>query len=287
MHHYSPLRYPGGKNSIFQFMASIIRENHLYGIDYAEPFAGGAGLALRLLAEGYVGRIFINDLDHAIYCFWKSLINNNKEMCRWLEHVDVSVPSWKKYKSIHLNQSEYTELEIAKATFFLNRTNVSGVIKGGIIGGFDQQGKYKIDARFNRGDLLKKFRKVGELSKRINLSCLDVLDFIKEASKKSSDLFVYLDPPYVQKASQLYMNFFEEDDHRILSKQILKMKSRFIVSYDKSELILRLYDDLRMMTYSLQHSTSNKIGDEVVIISDNLSYKNSKGFLANSNELGI
>ncbi len=148
--HYSPLRYPGGKNCIFPFVSNIFYENNLIGMSYAEPYAGGAGLALRLLFEGYVERIYINDFDKAIYSFWVSILNRTDDFCDWLENVEVSVQTWNRYKEVQRNIDIASQFEIAKATYFLNRTNISGVIKGGIIGGQEQTGKYKMDARFNK-----------------------------------------------------------------------------------------------------------------------------------------
>jgi hypothetical protein len=38
-------------------------------------------------------------------------------------------------------QEEHDDLEVGFATFFLNRTNRSGILNGGIIGGRDQVGR--------------------------------------------------------------------------------------------------------------------------------------------------
>ena len=160
---YSPLRYPGGKNCIFHFVSNFFYENQLVGCSYAEPYAGGSGLALRLLFEGYVDSIYINDLDKFIYSFWKSVLNNTDELCDWIEVVNIDIETWKVYKQIQQNPEQSDYLEIAKATFYLNRTNVSGVIKGGVIGGREQLGKYKIDARFNKADLISRIRKIASL----------------------------------------------------------------------------------------------------------------------------
>ena len=140
--YYSPLRYPGGKNCIFPFVSNLFYENDLLGVSYAEPYAGGSGLALRLLFEGYVDNVYINDLDRSIYSFWVSVLSRPKEFCSWIRTVNVSIQNWRKYKLIQNNLSAST-FDLAKSTFFLNRTNISGVLKGGVIGGQEQKGKYK------------------------------------------------------------------------------------------------------------------------------------------------
>lgn len=145
---YSPLRYPGGKNCIFRFLSNLFYENDLIGIEYAEPYAGGAGLALHLLMDGYVSKIHLNDLDEWVYAFWYTILNNKDEFCKWIKGVEINIKTWHTYKSMLSKPLSLSTLEKAQVFFFLNRTNVSGVIKGGVIGGISQKGKYKINARF-------------------------------------------------------------------------------------------------------------------------------------------
>lgn len=272
---YSPLRYPGGKSRIYKFVSNVLIENNLVGISYAEPYAGGSGLALKLLINQYVDRIYINDLDISIYSFWKSILEKPSEFCDWIYRIEVNVDNWYYYKHIQENTDNFDEMELAKSTFFLNRTNVSGVIKGGIIGGYDQKGKYKIDARFHKNNLIKRIEKISKFRDQINVSNKDGIHFIKKMDEMESDVFVYLDPPYYEKASNLYMNYYSKKDHEKLSKYIQRMQKRWLVSYDNHEFILNLYKENEKLTYKLSHSTSNRIGDEVLVFSDRLNFKNS------------
>ena len=274
--YYSPLRYPGGKNCIFQFVGRLFYENELIGIRYAEPYAGGAGLALRLLFEGYVEHIYINDLDISIYSFWMAIFNRVDDFCEWIENVEISVKNWNKYKDIQNNSVNEDFFELAKSTFFLNRTNVSGIIKGGMIGGKEQKGKYKLDARFNKHDLISRIKKIAGAKQHISLSNLDGLQFVSKLNRNKKDIFIYLDPPYFKKGSMLYLNSFSNEDHINLSKYVGKIKNRWMISYDKSEFILNLYTYTeRRIVYKLSQSTSNKIGDEILIFSQEIDYLNS------------
>jgi DNA adenine methylase len=273
--YYSPLRYPGGKNCIFQFVSNIFYENGLIGAGYAEPYAGGAGLALRLLFEGYVDKVYINDFDRSIYAFWSTVINRNEEFCEWIKTVRVSVRNWNKYKRIQNNAENEDLFELAKSTFFLNRTNVSGVIKGGIIGGYDQKGKYKIDARFNKQDLINRIRRIKTVKDRIHVFNLDGLAFISMMNRKRENIFIYLDPPYYQKGADLYMNFYSKKDHKKLSKYVHRMRKKWMVSYDNNDFILNLYPEERKIKYKLSQSASNRVGDEILIFADNLHYSES------------
>lgn len=273
--HYSPLRYPGGKNCIFPFVSKLFYENQLIGVSYAEPYAGGAGLALRLLFEGYVEHIYINDLDKSIYSFWYTVINRSQEFCEWIKSVDVSIANWKKYKEIQdqVYQADYYEL--AQSAFYLNRTNVSGIIKGGVIGGQEQRGKYKITARFNKQDLVNRIRRIASIRDRISVSNLDGLDFVNKLDKRKEEIFIYLDPPYFQKGANLYMNFCSTHDHEKLSTQVRKMRKMWMVSYDRHEFILNLYGEQNKISYRLSQSASNRVGEEIFIFSKHLNYGDS------------
>lgn len=273
--YYSPLRYPGGKNCIFPFISRLFYENQLIGAGYAEPYAGGAGLALRLLFEGYVEHIYINDLDKSIYAFWKCIIDYPDEFCEWIDKVDISIDNWQKYKNIQRKSETDKLIELAKSTFFLNRTNISGVIKGGVIGGLNQSGKYKIDARFNRQGLIDRIQKLKSVKNRISVSNFDGLHFVKNIDNKQEEILIYLDPPYLQKGANLYMNFYSKNDHKQLSKKVLKLKKNWIVSYDNHEFILNLYADHRKIVHELSQSASNRMGDEIFIFSDKLNFTNS------------
>lgn len=274
-HFCSPLRYPGGKNCIYPFVSKLFYENGLVGVGYAEPYAGGAGLALRLLFEEYVDRIYINDLDRSIYAFWASILANADNFCNWLADVNVSVDSWHQYKEIQNRAASVDLFELAKSTFFLNRTNVSGVVKGGIIGGFGQNGRYKIDARFNKADLINRIQKISRFKKRISVSNLDGLAFIKKMDEKAEEVFIYLDPPYYQKGAELYMNFYSKNDHEKLSRHVHKIKKKWMVSYDSHDFILNLYAAEKKVRYKLSQSASNRVGDEVLIFSERIEFSHS------------
>jgi len=278
----SPLRYPGGKGCIFKFMTQFLEENDLIGTDYAEPYAGGAGLALRLMMDEYVGDIFINDLDPSIYAFWYAVLNRADALCEWIEQVPITVEQWSVYRQIQDNYKTADILELAKSTFFLNRTNVSGVISGGIIGGINQTGRYKINARFNKTELISRIRDIQRFSHRIHLSNLDGIDFVRQLERMKRDIFIYLDPPYYKKGSDLYMNAFCNEDHKKLADYVKTMRKKWIISYDNQEFIMQLYEKNRKVLYQLSQCASNRVGDEILIFDDRLHYSESISQLNNA-----
>lgn len=277
---YSPLRYPGGKNCIFPFVSSLIAENGLTGCKYVEPYAGGAGLALRLLFEEYAGTIVINDLDPLVHAFWCMCVNEPERFIRWIDKTPVSIPTWKRCKEKLQQKESEDAFELATAFFFLNRTNISGVLKGGVIGGLSQTGTYKIDARFNKTELIKKVEKIARFSNRIHVANLDGVELIKTVSSSTAECFIYLDPPYYQKGANLYLNAFRDADHEKLAKYVSKLSTPWLLSYDNHSFITNLYQRFEKRAYKLQHSTSNKIGDEVLIFSQKTKFQDSLSHLS-------
>jgi len=274
-HLCSPLRYPGGKNCIFPFVSRLFRENNLIGSSYAEPYAGGAGLALRLLFEEYVDRIYLNDLDRSIYAFWRTVLSRGDALCDWIENVQVSVENWCAYRDVYAGADSADIFDLAKATFFLNRTNVSGVLMGGVIGGREQLGKFKINARFNKADLISRIQKIRKFKNRISLSNLDGIHFVRRIDLNPNSIFIYLDPPYFQKGADLYLNFYIKSDHERLAIYTRKMKNRWMISYDHHDFILNLYATDRKVLYRLSQSASNRVGNEVLVFSRDLKFKQS------------
>ena len=267
----TPLRYPGGKTQLYTFIRNLLVSNNLLGTVYCEPFAGGCGLALKLLLNDDVSKIIINDSDRAIYAFWYSVLHNSEELCSFVDSVDITVEEHEKQKYIYMCHEKYGELDLAKATLFLNRTNVSGVLKGGIIGGRCQNGKYGIDARFPKEGIKKKIRRIAELSDRIDLYNLDVFEFLDRVIKQKKKVFINFDPPYVKKGGQLYKNSFDEDLHRKLSNRISQLQTKWIVTYDICDLIESLYSRFRHDKIEVSYTVNTvRKAKECVFYSDNL-----------------
>ena len=253
----SPLRYPGGKTQLYSVVRDLLRMNGMIGATYVEPFAGGGGLALKLLFRGDVGHIVLNDFDVAIYAFWFSILHHTEKFCSMLTEVPVTVEEWEKQKEIYKTHDLTDILNLGFATFFLNRTNISGVIKGGLIGGKKQNGNFKLNARFVKEGLLQRIKKIAAYKDHISLYNLDAVEFITSELPKFQDAFVNFDPPYVKKGSSLYKNAYSENEHRELSCKIALCNMPWIVTYDICSLVKELYKDFRGSTLGINYS----IGD--------------------------
>ena len=266
----SPLRYPGGKSKFYPIVKEILQLNGMLNSTYIEPFAGGAGLALQLLFSGDVKQIIINDLDSHIYAFWAAVLEHNEDFCSLVENTPVTIEQWYIQKSRY-NACDITNiLELGFATFFLNRTNVSGVLKAGVIGGKSQTGTYKIDARYNKANLISKIQEVYAHKDQIMLFNVDGFElFNRPEIKALKKTFVNFDPPYVVKGGQLYKNSFKKDDHISLGKKILGCSRKWMVTYDAAPLISQIYRKCRIGTWDVIYSTSQKRNIQEYIIFKN------------------
>ena len=269
----SPFRYPGGKAAVADFVKAVFRGNRLLDGAYAEPYAGGASVALALLFEEYASAIYINDVDPAVYAFWFAALYDNETLCRRIRDARVTVDEWKRQRAV-LHASDETTTDLGFAAFFLNRTNRSGIIaSAGMIGGADQSGAWKLDARYNARELAERVARIGRYSDRIHVSNLDALAFLKQVPPTMpAKKLIYLDPPYYVKGRRrLYANFYEPDDHAAIAKALAKTRFPWLVSYDNVADIRHLYARYRRVTYELRYTAAERqSGAEVMFFSPNL-----------------
>jgi DNA adenine methylase len=267
----TPLRYPGGKTRLAGFLEYVLDRPYWRRATYVEPYAGGAGAALSLLHSGVVGRIVINDLDPCIYAFWKSAVHSSPHLLRMLERTPLTVGEWGRQREIYRTRDVTNPVELGFATFYLNRTNRSGVMNAGVIGGKAQHGTYKIDARYNKAELRDRLQWIGENAERIAVANRDGLDVIRKyvVAKKS---FCYIDPPYYEKGSFLYLNSFSDEHHSELAVVLREARAaRWVLTYDDVPEIRRLYRGLFQGTFDLPYSAHSATKTkERMVLSDSV-----------------
>ena len=271
MEHYSPLRYPGGKAKLAPFIAAVIRRNGHVRPEYVEPYAGGAGVALHLLFEEYADRVVINDADPRIHCFWTAATQHTSELIEMVATIPVSVDQWHRQRELYSACDLHSPFELGFATFFLNRTGRSGIIhSGGPIGGYDQTGAYRIDARFNRADLIRRLTRIGAYADRIEAVGKDGLSLLRELAAdqtRAKRAVAYLDPPYYDKSHELYLNHFTHDQHDALAT-FLRNDATFtwMLTYDNASTIRHLYKECPQLMFHLRYSAyKRRKGLELVI----------------------
>lgn len=268
----TPLRYPGGKTKLYNYTKNLIEYNNLVGCTYIEPYAGGSGLALKLLMNNIVSRIILNDINYNLYCFWSSALCHTDDLIAKIEGTKICIEEWHNQKDIFNNIKNYNELDIGFSTLFLNRTNFSGILNAGPLGGKKQNSKYKIDCRFSKDKIIKLIKNIGNYSDKIefhNMDALDFIDYIKQNTFSKSLTFV--DPPYYVKGQDLYINYYNHNDHENLRDKLVSSDLDWILTYDYAKEIEDLYSNFNYETYSLNYSANKaKLGQEIMIYSKNI-----------------
>lgn len=268
MAHYSPLRYPGGKGKMYNQTLEILQQNNLIGCTYIEGFAGGANLALNLLFNGQVDNIILNDKDPAIYSVWSAILNYGPQFIDLIINTPVTIDERAHQKGIYDLKPDNV-LALGFATFYLNRTNRSGIITAGPIGGYSQNGSYLIDCRFNKSKLIERVQRIYDNRDRIQIFDFDARDFLRLEFPDNS--FFFIDPPYFEKGGQLYQNSFNIQDHREIAEIVRELNYPWIVTYDNVDEIIGMYDFTNYQTYQLTYTVERKyIGTEIMFYRDNL-----------------
>lgn len=270
----SPLRYPGGKSKLGPFIKRLFEINNLTDGHYAEPYAGGAGVALSLLFDDYVRRVHINDVDRSVYAFWWSVLNETDRLCRLVRDTVVTPATWHRQRLIQTRKEDVSLLSLGFSTFFLNRTTRSGIFSsGGMIGGAKQQGKWRLDARYNAPGLVQRIERIAAFRSRITLTKLDAIDFLAtQASSLPDRSLTYLDPPYFVKGHRrLYTNYYSAADHSTVADALDSYPRCWVTSYDYTPEILSLYQHHRCYVYTLAYTAAERRdGSEAIFFSDDL-----------------
>lgn len=270
---HSPLRYPGGKSCLLEVIRKTLRTNKLERGHYAEPYAGGCSLALSLLFGGHVCDIHLNDLDLSVWSFWDAVLNDTDKLVAKIEQTPITIDEWRRQREIQRKPETVEQIDLAFATFFLNRTNRSGIIKNaGVIGGLAQTGDYKIDCRFNKKGLIHRIRRIEKYKDRIHFHRMDALDFLDYVERElPEDTFCCIDPPYFNKGSSLYTSFYNAEDHAEVASRVLSLGNPWLLTYDFADEIRKLYASRRQYEFSLNYSVQTKrIGSELMIASKGL-----------------
>lgn len=266
----SPLRYPGGKTKLYNYISEFIEQYYSKPPIYAEAFAGGFGIGIKLLLNDKAELVLLNDYDPCIYAFWKC-ITSDKYIDGFIDKIistDIDIESWEYEKNIYLHPQKNNILDVGYATFHLNRCNRSGILMANPIGGISQEGKYKMDCRFNKPNLISQIKEIYNKRDRIKVSKLEANDFARRTDKKYDNLLFNFDPPYVNAGPMLYKSCYNIEDHKHFSDTVHLLKNRWIITYDDNETIRSSYSQDIIRPYRLMYSLEEKCMASELIIYD-------------------
>ncbi|MFH1905964.1 MAG: DNA adenine methylase [Chloroflexota bacterium] len=243
----SPLRYPGSKRRLANYIKQALEINHFKPTLYIEPFVGGASVVLQLLQRDMIEQVILMDLDPWIASFWQTIFFDTDWLIDQIQETDVTLENW----FIVKQSNPLSTREQAWACFFLNRTSFSGILekKAGPLGGKEQWSDYKIDCRFPKKTLVDRIQRISEHRDKIHgIRCTSwdegIIRIRNEQEKGNipkQGLFFYLDPPFFEKADALYRYYFRPEDHIKLRDVLLVLEDKWILSYDSANQVEALY----------------------------------------------
>ena len=251
------------------FVGNLLKNQPSRLSRYVEPFAGGAGVGLRLLVDEFVDEIVINDLNPGIAAFWRAVFETPDELLAKLRECEVSIDEWHKQRETYLSEPD-DDVTLGFALFFLNRTNRSGILDARPIGGYAQDGKWKIDARFDPRRLAERISALAQFGSRVCVREVDGIDLVAE-HLNDRNAFIYADPPYLVKGDDLYLDTLDWSDHVRLAA-LLQDGGQWLLTYDADPRITDdLYAGCRCAEFSMTHSAAvQHVGREYAVFASSL-----------------
>ena len=268
----NPLRYPGAKSKLYDYIYKLLVAENKIGCTFYEPFAGSAAVSLLLLEKKAISKAVINELDPLLYNFWISVFNYTDELVQLIQNTEITVDNWRefsKYRDSAYLQGK-TPVQIGFAGLYLNRTSFSGILKANPLGGLEQKSQYKIDCRFNKNKIIKSIQELAKYKDQIEVYNLEALDFMrtKLKYKRNAKTFVYIDPPYYKEGSNLYRCYYTHDQHVALAKFIITKTFPWLISYDDAEQIQKMYSGITSQKIHMDYSVHTSRTAEELLISN-------------------
>jgi len=232
-------RYPGGKSKLVNLFLDDVPPGPLF----CEPFCGGASVSIAVAQRDPDRLIWLNDLDSKIAAFWQLVATGNVDaLCDRILSTTATTDLFR----------ELSTVDDAFAAIYLNRTAYSGKSHTSPVGGWNQTGKWKIDAEWRQEYLVRQIQDTTELFRdRLTVTQLDFRDVIDKA--RMEDAFFYVDPPYYMRGKTMYQHYLTQSDHENLAA-LLHEGHDWLLSYDNAPEIHELYkrDSIRPLkaTYS-------------------------------------
>lgn len=239
----SPLRYPGGKAFLCEYVEEFLRVNSLAPEVFVEPFAGGGSIGLHLLGKGLVKKIGLSDKDPLVAGFWRTVFHDGPWLRDKVRKAKVTLTEWEKQHEA----KPKSHRDNAWKCLFLNRTSFSGILsrRAGPLGGKAQKSAYGVDCRFYRETVVQRLTELWDARGHVaRVGQADWRETVAWAVKQSNGrqaALVYLDPPFFHKAVRLYNHVFDAADHEEVVKKLAQLKMPWLLSYDDCPEVVKLF----------------------------------------------
>jgi DNA adenine methylase len=267
----NPLRYPGSKSGFIEEFSQYVKTNNLVGKEIVEPYAGSASIALGLLHKGLVSSAVLIERDPLIFSFWFCVFHKTDALINAIEHLNINLDTWhsfEKYRDIDEIEDDQL-LSIGLAGLFFNRTNFSGVLHAGPIGGKGQKSEYSVDCRFNKKDIIKRIILISKMSDKVSVHFGDAIAALKDANElDNSNRFFYIDPPYYVQGQKLYRYHYKLSDHKRLAESLTEAKYKWVLSYDNHHVIEHFYSDFDKITRDFRYSSRSPKQEKELLITN-------------------
>lgn len=246
----SPLRYPGGKSRMIDFLEPIIKKDII-----VEPFAGGASVSLAFLLSGKVKQIILNDIDFGWYSLFFRILNDTEGLCKEISNYRPSKADYKVKQQYIF--SGYGDLDIKKSSMaflIVNRCAFSGIPYANC--------KSNITERWNPVTLCKRIRDIAKFKNKIVIYNKSAEEIIEEYYW-NDNVLLFIDPPYIGKGDMLYVNKYDCKKHIQLAYLLEDLYKScpcadIVITYDDVEMLDGLYIDADIEKIGTRYSLSRR-----------------------------
>ncbi len=234
--HRSPFRYPGGKTWLVPLVRRWLGSCTKPAKHLAEPFAGGAIIALSALFDRLTEKITLIERDVNVGSVWQIIVNGDApELAKRI--IDFNCTEANALKVL---KNEYLPDDIlsrAFATIVRNRVQRGGIMAPGASLMRNGENGRGVASRWYPETLRNRLLDLHLLHMSIQFHSGDGIKFI-ENNATNEDISWFIDPPYTVAGRRLYLH--SDIDHEELFEATSKIEGRFMMTYDNNEQIRRL-----------------------------------------------
>lgn len=278
----SPLRYPGGKGRMGPYLADLMASQYgLLEVEiWAEPFAGGLGAGLHVLAADVAEEVWFCETNPALAALWRMIRTDLDDLARRIELTNPTIDLFYASREMVKNAATtggHDDQELAVAALILNRCSRSGIVAPNVgpIGGKDQAGKYTVKSRFDPAKVAARLRALSPYTQRLRQYDCSGIEFLRGLDGGvgiEEEMLAFVDPPYTDVGNDLYGRGMSVAEHRELAWILNTSPMRWALTYDATPHIWTdWYPNRAVMEYGISHSAHKQHADtEYLIVSDNL-----------------